>query len=113
MTIQDLINSVDELMPNSYTENTKLKWVNELEGRVQADVFLLAPEEFKQSTLDDELLIEYPHDKLYEPYLIAKIQFADGEYGNYQNSMQMFNSFWAEFVCWFARTYKPGDRRKN
>ena len=45
----------------------------------------------------------------YAPYLEAKIDYANGEYEKYQNSMQMFNSFWGEFLRWFALVYRPAD----
>ena len=115
MTLRECIESVDELIPNSFSNETKTKWLNEVEGKVQTEVFLLGPEEIKTYTYDEcaehELLVDPPHSKLYEPYLIAKIQFANGEYGAYQNTFQMFNQFWNEFVCYFARLYRPADTR--
>ena len=59
-----------------------------------------------------ELLVEPPHSKLYGEYLIARIDYANGEYDKYDNSMQMFNAFWGEFSRWFARMYRPADRKK-
>lgn len=59
-----------------------------------------------------ELLAEPPHSKLYAEYVMARIDYANGEYDKYDNSMQMFNSFWGEFSRWFARTYRPADRKK-
>ena len=53
--------------------------------------------------------VRIPPVKLYAPYLEAKIDYANGEYNKYQNSMQMFNSFWGEFMRWFARVYRPAD----
>ncbi len=58
-----------------------------------------------------ELLAEPPHSKLYAEYLIARIDYANGEYDKYANAMQMFNAFWGEFSRWFARTYRPADRK--
>ena len=58
-----------------------------------------------------ELLAEPPHHKLYPEYIIARIDYANGEYDKYQNTMAMFNAFWGEFSRWFARTYRPADRK--
>lgn len=60
---------------------------------------------------DVELLAEAPHFKLYPEYIMARIDYANGEYDKYQNTMQMFNAFWGEFSRWFARTYNPADRK--
>ncbi len=57
-----------------------------------------------------ELLVEPPHSKLYAEYIMARIDYANGEYDKYDNTMQMFNAFWGEFMRWFARVYAPADR---
>ena len=57
-----------------------------------------------------ELLVEPPHSKIYAEYVMARIDYANGEYDKYDNTMQMFNAFWGEFSRWFARVYAPADR---
>ncbi len=113
MTVRNLLRKVDDIKPNDFSVETKIGWLNEVEGMVQTEVLLLATEEIieydAETDLDNELLVRSPHNKLYEPYICARIDFANGEYGKYQNSMQMFNSFWEEYVCWFARNYRPAD----
>lgn len=113
MTLDQLIAKVDEVKPNAFSNDRKTDWVNEVEGMVQTQAFLFAPEEFIAYSYDvdkdRELLVAPPHDKLYAPYLEAKIDYANGEYEKYNNSMQMFNSFWGEFLRWFALVYRPAD----
>ncbi|MHB1153999.1 MAG: hypothetical protein ACYCWE_20760 [Eubacteriales bacterium] len=55
------------------------------------------------------LLVQAPFDKLYRSYLCAMIDFANGEYDRYNNSMQMFNKQLSELTGWYARTYRPAD----
>lgn len=57
-----------------------------------------------------QLLVRFPHDKIYAAYVIAQIDFANGEYNKYENSLRMFNSYWGEYCRWFSRTYRPADR---
>ena len=113
MTLAQLIERVDEGKPNAFSNDTKTAWVNEVEGMVQTQVFLFAPETIisyaYEADKNTELLVNPPHDKLYAPYLEAKIDYANGEYEKYNNSMQMFNSFWSEFCRWFALVYRPAD----
>ncbi len=194
MTIRELFDYVDEIKPNAFSDNTKTVWLNEVEGKVQTEIFLLneaeifeyhlsgtvtAPVSFPNdhtigiadgavlrlfrpggtltftppspyaanaktniriqgvnadgilvapgsfSVLGDvavstalsfdgsgcELLVEPPHSKLYAEYVMARIDYANGEYDKYENSMQMFNAFWGEFSRWFARMYRPADRK--
>lgn len=54
-------------------------------------------------------MVQPPHDKLYPAYLEARVDYANGEYEKYQNTMQMFNAFFGEFIRWFALTYSPAD----
>ena len=56
------------------------------------------------------LMVRSPHDKIYAAYLTAMIDYANGEYNKYQNTMQMFNGYWGEYCRWYARTFRPADR---
>jgi len=60
-----------------------------------------------------KLLALPPHDKLYRPYLLAQIAFAQEEWDGYQNYMAMYNEFMHEYKIWFAREYRPADRRRR
>ena len=57
-----------------------------------------------------ELAVRPPHDKLYAAYLTAMIDFANGEYNKYQNSMQLFNLAFGEYARWYADNFRPADR---
>ena len=116
MTLGQLIDDVKELKPGcAFTDKQLTSWVNEVEGMIQTDVMLFAIDDIRpydyDSCKDHELLVAFPHSKLYKSYLCAMIDFANGEYDKYQNSMQMFNSHWNEFVKWFARNYRPADMK--
>lgn len=113
MTLKEAIEFVDGVKPNAYTQEQKTRWINDCEGMVQTQIMLLAPAQvMKYSWPQDEeaqLLVEFPHDKLYLSYLYALIDFANGEYSKYQNSMQLFNAEFSEFMRWFAGMYRPAD----
>lgn len=113
MTIKEAIQIADDMRPNALSDDIKLRWINELEGKVQTDVFLLAPAEIISYNLEDdaekELLVAPPHDKIYYEYLAARIDYANGDYSDYNATIEMFNSFWREFVAWFANSYRPAD----
>lgn len=117
MTLSEVIAKVDEIKPNAFSNEAKTAWMNEAEGMVQTEVFLLAPEEIitydYAKDKDTELLVQSPHDKLYPSYLTAMIDFANGEYNKYQNTMQMFNSHFGEFMRWFALNYRPADTHEE
>jgi len=111
MRICDVIDWVDEVKPNAFSDNVKVSWLNALEGRLQADVLLLAPLPPYDADADMEstLLIEPPHDDLYGLWLSAKIDEANGEYAKYANTLAVFNGHYDNFVRWFADTYAPAQ----
>jgi len=113
MTLGEVIEYVGDIKPHAFPETALTRWVNECEGMVAAEVLLFASEEVPvyewPLCRDWELLAQPPHDKIYPAYLTAKIDFANGEYNRYQNTMQMFNAFYGEFMRWFASVYRPAD----
>lgn len=117
MVLRDIIRMVDEIRPNAFSEPVKTAWVNEAEGLVQTDVFLLNIEEVTfykwPENAETELLVKPPHDKLYLSYLSAMICYANGEYNRYANEMQMFNAHFGEYMRWFTETYAPADTHSD
>ena len=112
-TLQGVLELIDDIKPNAFSEEAKTAWVNEVEGLVQTEVFLLAVEDVVQYQWPADsgatLLAKPPHDKIYWVYLSAMVDFGNGEYDKYQNTMQMFNQFFGEYMRWYARTYNPAD----
>ena len=41
MTVEQVIQMADETKPNAFSNETKTAWLNEVEGMVQTEVFLL------------------------------------------------------------------------
>lgn len=115
MTIREIIERVDENKPNAFSQQKKLEWIAELDGKVAANVLLLDIAVIQQlryrhpDDLETTPLVEFPHDGIYELWLDAKIDYANGEYDIYQNSMEMFNAAYGDFVRWFAATYEPAQ----
>lgn len=115
MRIREAIKWVDEVKPNAFDSETKVAWLNALEGRIASSVFLLAPAETRQlqyslpEDLETELLVTAPHDDMYTLWLAAKIDEANGEYDKYQNTMQIYNEHFGSFLRWFAGLYDPAQ----
>ncbi len=115
MNIREAIRRADDVKPNSFTEEAKFQWLNELEGRLALGAFLVATAELKwfqydyPAGLDMELLVLPPHDGIYPAYLAAKIDEANGEYEKYQNSMTAYNGLLGDFTRWFAALYEPAQ----
>ena len=113
MRIGDVIAHVDRIKPNAFDVADKLIWLNEVEGLVQTEVMLIAVADMVEYTpetdLSTELLLRSPHDKVYRTYLAAMIDYANGEYNRYANTVEVFNMEFAELSCWYADKYRPAD----
>lgn len=113
MKIGDVIAYVDRIKPNPFDTADKLIWLNEVEGLVQSEVLYLAAADMVEYTpetdLETELLLRSPHDKVYRSYLVAMIDLANGEYNRYANTVEVFNTQFAELSCWYADRYRPAD----
>lgn len=109
MTVEEVIRRADDIRPdNAFSEEQKLNWVAELEGRLLTEVLLLEPEEvesekidYSEGGMDRELSAPWPHDTLYILWLMARMDEANGEYDRYQNAMQVFNAAWDGFLRWY------------
>lgn len=114
-TYGEIISRVDDARPNGYSEQTKLRWLAALEGKVAADVFLMDIAQIQElepkwpEGLKRETLVSFPHDDIYDTWLEAKILAADKEYSDYQNAIEYHNGHFSNFVKWFARVYRPAQ----
>ena len=113
MTIAKAIQEADENRPNAFTDDRKVRWLAELDGTIAAELMHMSEEDLEQleyDPVDDantELLIDFPYDKMYLPYLIAKIDELNGEYGRYANSSALFNAAYNDFAVWFLSNWDP------
>lgn len=117
MTIENIIDAVDALKPNPYTDDQKTAWLSRCEGQIQTECYLMPIEDvlIYDYTNDSKLtpLVPPPYDKLYEAYICAMIDYANGEYNKYQNTMAMYNHDLSDFTRWLVRLYEPTRRAKH
>lgn len=103
MTIQSLINKVQEEKPNTFQTNKYLEYITEIEADVADQVNMDIPV-YTEDDLDKELIVPAPYDRLYVSYVKAMIDYANEEYASYQlNQMQHVQDF-TDFVNWLVRT---------
>lgn len=108
MTPNKVIEIVDGVKPNTYDEETKLGWINELDGNVkrlviQDDEFI--PYEYPED-MDKELLIPAPFESVYTLYLEAMIDYRNKEYANYNNSASMFETRFSDYKKDYIRHHR-------
>ena len=108
MTPNKAIEIVDRVKPNPYSEEDKLRWINELDGMVQR--LVIQSDEITEyaypDDMDKELLILAPFDDCYTLFLEAKIDYYNREYANYNNSAMMFEAQYSEFKKAYIREHQ-------
>lgn len=94
MIIAEIIERADTLRPNPFAAEEKIRWLSELDGKIAVDVF--DDEEFSGYDISDsesrELILEDRYSDVYLFYLCAMIDFFSRDYGEYNNSIALFNS---------------------
>lgn len=129
MTINELLSEVDELKPNQYGDEQKIRWINKVEKTIIEEIIKMRepdkkPEETEESeesagneeteftgyteatNMDTELVVKEPYTDLYKYYLFSMIDMHNEEYDRYQNSSQMFNAAYQDFANYWYRTHR-------
>ena len=128
MTIMDALYRIDELKPNRYSQPEKIKWLSSLDGLIKREI-IDTHERCQQTSCckdidfngygDDEdlstvLLVPAPYDDIYLRWLEMQIDYANGEYGKYNNSANVYNTAYAAFANYYNKTHMPiGGKKFN
>lgn len=115
MTIIEAISTVDALKHNTYTQNDKVQWLSRLDWMVKRHIIdthegadQVAYNGYDDSTdLQTELLVPAPYDEVYLRWMEAQIDYHNGEYGKYNNSVDMFNTVYVGYQNQYNRTHMP------
>lgn len=111
MTLQEVLNSVNELISHSYSEKTMTRWVNEVESMTGKLIEGIdeGPELQYPNDKDTTLIIPIPYDKAYKEYLKAMIRYEDRNYEEYNNDIMQFNNTFDEFKKYYIRNNLPNS----
>ena len=115
MTIMEAIHRIGAVKPNGYDQSQKIKWLNALDGIIKKEIIDTheGGDEIQfngytdESNLLTELLVPAPYDDIYIRYLEMQIDYANGEYGKYNNSKTMYNEAYSAFQRHYNRTHVP------
>ena len=121
MTIMDVIHRINTVKPNSYDQALKIKWLNTLDGIIKKEIIdthegaenVVFNGYTEESNLLTDLLVPAPYDDIYIRYIEMQIDYANGEYGKYNNSKAMFNVAYSDFEKYYNREHMPLKRGKR
>ena len=119
MTIMDAIIRIDNIKPNRYEQSEKIKWLSTLDDRIMNDIIATheGSEEVEhkgyteETILTTELLARSPYDEMYLYWLESQIDYWNGEYSRYNNSIEMFNASYQAFANHYNRTHMPKGKK--
>lgn len=114
-TMNTVIEYVDRVKPNAYSDDDKCRWMNTLEGLVSRDVLNDdAPEYVLPDDANTPLLVASPYDDIYHLYVSAMIDFYNREYNDYNNTILLFEERLNQYKNWYIRNsdYVPSNFKR-
>lgn len=96
-------------IPAEIDDTILLDWLNQVEGQILHEIFLLALSEITpySATPTEALAAPYPYDGIYMLWMEAQVDFANGEYERYTNTMQRYNTAWNDLARHIAKCIRP------
>lgn len=114
MTVLEAINRLDEIKPNGYSQSEKIKWLSTLDGIIKKEIIdtheggeKVSFEGYTDGSIGKELLVGAPYDDIYIKWLEAQIDYANGEYGKYNNTKTMYGNSYDSFARAYHREHRP------
>lgn len=115
MTIAKAITQLDALKHNAYSFSQKVIWLSRLDSMIKCRIIdthegaeRVGAIGYDEST-DPEtvLLVPEPFDQMYLRWLEAQIDYANGEYGKYNQAIQMFETEYSGYRNYYNRNHMP------
>jgi hypothetical protein len=69
-------------------------------------------EPYSTDNMTKRLIVSFPHDELYIAYLQMKVDEANKETAQYNNSATLFNNYYDEFVSQYNRDNRPVNKAR-
>ena len=84
MTVREMLDIVDFTKKNEVSDELKIRWINDVDSRVQCEVHRIAPEKAKRVVSENDVLtVPDPYASLYMLFVVSMIEFSEGDYTNY------------------------------
>lgn len=117
MTIIEAINRIDTLKPNRYELSDEVRWLSTIDGVIKAEIIdtheggeNIEFKGYREDELYTKLIADAPYDDIYVKWLEAQIDYANGEYGKYNNSITTFNAAFDSYSRFYNRTHMPKQK---
>lgn len=120
MTIMEALYRIDEVKPNSCSQAEKIKWLSSLDGVIKSEIIdtheggekIVFNGYTEDSDLSTKLIVPHPYDDVYLRWLEARIDYTNGEYDKYNNTLMAYNDAYSLFERYYNRTNMPISKGK-
>jgi hypothetical protein len=121
MKIIDAITGLDALKFNTYSQEMKIQWLSRLDSMVKRQIIdthegaeAVSFSGYTATTPTDTiLLVPAPYDEMYPRWMEAQIDYHNGEYDKYNNSITMFNTIFENYAAHYNQNHMPLQRGKR
>ena len=104
MTVEQLLTLVDASNPNEQTDEAKIAWIRDVEGRVLSEIHGIPLESIKlPEGSDDVLALPEAYTRIYVLYITAMIEFYSKNYSGYTHFATEFETALSMYAKYFIR----------
>ena len=104
MTVKEIIDYTDSLRPNDFDFKTKLNWINQVEGAVQAEIMRIPLDKISTLTSNtDEVSVAHPYCEMYNLYLVSMAHLFTGNTEGYESFSKAYNDVMKRYAKYVAR----------
>ena len=116
MTLQEVLDFIDQLKPNMMQRSAKIRFISEIEGKIHEEILMkhvhsaedeILPVYDNNTDGSTELLVPRPYDMVYVYYVLTKIDQQNQEEDKENNDRIRFETAWGDFDDYYTRTHMP------
>ena len=115
MTLIEAITRIKTLKPNTFLKQDIIRWLSILDGIIKKEIIdtheggesVTFNGYNEQSDLTVDMLVPAPYDDIYIRWLEAQMDYANGEYNKYNNSVAIYNEAYTNYERYYNRTHMP------
>lgn len=117
MTLQQVLDEIDEKKANTMSTARKIRYISDVEGKVHAEILMKHEHDEEDETCPTydentntnttELLVPDKYADLYIYYVLIKIDEDNQEEDKESNNRVRFNNAWVDFACYWTREHMP------
>ena len=101
LTVGQVLQQVDSLLPNDCDTAQKLAWLQAAEGFIAAEITLgAAPDALTEDTV---LTAPVPYQELYRHYVEAQLHYINAETERFNNAMALWNTLFLGYQNYYRR----------